>query len=317
MNLNFASKPFSTVELVAGSAALAPVALIAFFGLQVPRSQDLLPTVPSSLSTASILLSQSVSWSSDEQFSQPSQNASAGRKPRPVGSGLEGDNVILPEAASTKATGSPPADRSLIAATWLGRSRFDGAAGAERRLIEAGLLWGFADGIETTVSPYTRCGVLSPDATGSYEVRDRPTQSKSFATSCDPNLAESRADPSTQDRAAKAAIAPSPPLEQNPPGRLGEDAFVGGWADDTGECRQYQNHGAPPLVISTHAAKTASSKCDFRFIRQEAASRWRIVALCSREGKSWTAHVDLTLAGSDLTWSSERGTARYIRCLRS
>jgi hypothetical protein len=278
MNLNFAPKPFSTSELVAGSAALAPVALIAFFGLQVPQSQAPLPAVPSNLSTSAILLSQSVSWPSGEQFSQSSRSAGAIRKPRPLYFGSEGDSLIPPEPAGTTATDSPAADRPLIAAPWrLGRWQFDEAAGDEQRFIEAGLLWGFADGIETTVSRDT-----------------------------------------TLDRAAKVAIAPSPQLEQSPPSRLGggEDAFVGGWADDAGECRQYQNHGAP-LIISAHAAKTASGKCDFRFIRQEAASRWRIVALCSREGESWTAHVDLALAGSDLTWSSERGTARYVRCLRS
>jgi hypothetical protein len=274
MNLIFAPKPFSTSELVAGSAALAPVALIAFFGLRVPQSQNPLPAVPSSLSTASILSSQPVSWASGEQLGEPSQNAGFARKPRPSDPGSEDDTPILPEPAGTMATGSPAAVRPLAAPMW---RRFDDAAGAEQRLIEAGLLWRFSD----------------------------------------PDSAENRTEPSTQDRAAEVAIAPSLPLEKNPPGRRSgdEDAFVGGWADDTGECRQYQNHGAP-LVISTHAAKTASGKCDFRFVGREAASRWRIVALCTHEADSWTAHVDLTLAGSILTWSSERGTAKYVRCPR-
>ena len=237
MNVNFVPKSFSTYELVAGSAALAPVALIAFFGLRVPQSQNPLPAVPSSLSSAAVLLSQSVSWPYGEQFSERSQNAGVTRKPLPVGPGSEPDNLNLPEPDGPTATGSP--------------------------------------------------------------------------------AAEGRTGSSARDRAAEAALAPPAPLEQNPPNRRsgGEDAFVGGWADDTDECRQYQNHGAP-LVISTRAAKTGDGKCDFQFIRREAASRWRVVALCSREGETWTAHVALTVAGSNLIWSSERGVARYVRCLR-
>ena len=315
MNLNFAPKPFSTSEFVAGSAALAPVALIAFFGLRVPQSQNPSPALPSSFLTASIPLSQSVSWASGEQPSERSQIAGAAGKPQLVDPGSEGHKLIFPVPAGTKATGSASADRPLIAAM-PGRRRFDDAADAERRLIEAGLLWRFADGIETAESRPKRCGFPSPDAAGSHEVWDQATQSKSFAASCDPHSGASRTVPSTQVRAAEAAIAPS--LEQNSSSRrsAGEGAFVGGWAEDTVECRQYQNQGTP-LVISTHDAKTADGKCDFRFIRREAANRWRIVAMCSREGESWTAHVDLTLAGSNLTWSSERGTANYVRCLRS
>jgi hypothetical protein len=278
MNLNPAPKPFSMFELVAGSAALAPVALIALFGLQVLRAQNPSSAVPSSLFSASILSSQPVRWVPSEQFGEPSRNAGVVRKPRPVDLNSDGGSLILPDAAGTKATGSPVADRSPVATTWqLGRQRFADAADAEQRLIEAGRLWRFGD----------------------------------------PNSAENRTEASTRDRAIEAGIAPSSSLEQSPSSSRsgGEEAFVGGWADDAGECRQYQNHGAP-LVISARAAKTASGKCDFRYIRQEAASRWRIVALCSDEQESWTAHVDLMLAGSNLTWSSERGTAKYVRCLR-
>lgn len=317
MNLNFVSKSFSTYELVAGSAALAPVALIALFGLRVPQSENPLPAVSSSLSTASLLSSQSVSWASGEQFSERSRDAGITPKPRPVDPGSERDNRNLPEPGGPTATGSPAADSPLIAPTRrVGQSLRDDAAGAEQRLIEKGLLWKFADGTRTAEPRDTRCGFLSADAAGTREVWDRP-QPKSFATSCDPNSAEGRTEPSARERAAEAALAPPAPLEQNPPSRRGggEDAFVGGWADDAGECRQYQNRGAP-LAISTHAAKTADGKCDFQFIRREAASRWRAVALCSREGETWTAHVELALAGSNLIWSSERGVARYVRCLR-
>lgn len=236
MNLNFASKPFSTFERVAGCAALAVVALIAFFGLRVPQSQNPLPAVSSSLPAGPVPLPQSVGRAFSEQFGEPS----------PIDAGSERDKPIQPEPASPKATDTAAPDRPLVTAMF-GRWPFDDAA----------------------------------------------------------------------DPRPRVAVAPSSPPEQKRSSQRngGEDAFVGGWADDTGECRQYQNRSAP-LVIGTHAAKTDSGKCDFRSVKRETASRWRIVALCSSEGDSWTAHVDLTLAGSNLTWSSERGIARYVRCTR-
>lgn len=246
MNLNFASKPFSTFELVAGCAALAVVALIALFGLQVPQSQNPLPAVPSNLPVDPVLLPQAVGQAFSERFSEPSPNAGVARVPPPVDAGSAGDELIPPEPASPRTRSSATPDRPLVTAMF-GRWQADDAA----------------------------------------DTRQRPS------------------------------ITPSSPPEQSRSSQHsgGEDAFVGGWADDTDECRLYQNHGAP-LVISAHVAKTASGKCDFRSVKRETASRWRIVAQCSSEAESWTAHVDLTLAGSNLTWSSERGIAIYVRCRR-
>jgi hypothetical protein len=316
MSLNFAPKPFSTFELVAGSAALAPVALIAFFGLRVPQSQNPLPATPSSQATASIPLPRPPIPASSEHLSERSQNTGAVREPQSLDANSEGNNPVLPEPGSATATDSPAADRPVTAAVWrLGGWRFDDAAGVKQRLIEAGLLWGFADGMGRTESRDARCSFQSADAAGSHEVWDQPELS---ATPCDPSSAGSQTGLSTPDRTAEAAIAPSPPVEQNPPRQSSrsENTFIGGWADDPDECREGQNHGAP-LIISMHAARTASGKCDFRSVTPEAASRWHIVAACSSEGESWTAHVDLKLTGSNLTWSSERGTARYVRCLKS
>lgn len=318
MNLNFALKSFSTYELLAGSAALALVALIALFGLRVPQPQDLLPAVPSSLSTASLLSSQSVSWVSGEQFSERSQEAGIARKSRPTDPGSERDNRNLPESDGPTATGSPAADGARIAPTRrVGQSLRDDEVGDEQRLVEKGLLWKFAAGIQTTEPRDTQCGFVSADAAGTHEAWDRP-RPKSIATSCGQNSAEGQTEPSARERTAEAAFAPTTPLEQNPLSRRGgrDDAFVGSWADDADECREYQNRGAP-LAISTHAAKTADGKCDFQSIRREAGSRWRVVAQCLREGETWTAHVELALAGVNLIWSSERGVAKYVRCPRS
>jgi hypothetical protein len=274
------TKPFSIFEFLAGSAALAPVALIAFFGLRVPQSQVSSPDPSPSLSTASISPAESPIQASREQLGEQSQNITAVGNPHPVEPGSASDKPIVPEPSSAEVAGSQDANRPLVAAAWrLGRWRSDDAARVKQRWIEAGLLWGFAGGAQSQIAP-------SPD-----------------------------------DQTAEAAVAPSPPVEQNVeqnrPRRdsRSENTFIGGWADDTDECRQSQNRRAL-LVISAHAARTASAKCDFQSVRREAASRWHIVAQCSREGESWSAHVDLNLAGANLTWSSERGTATYVRCLK-
>jgi hypothetical protein len=124
--------------------------------------------------------------------------------------------------------------------------------------------------------------------------------------------------------------------------------FVGGWATDAGMCPGRADTGAAsrtrgspevwsassflgidtrsrppqpipdgnaPLVrISSRGAETAGAKCDFRSVRRATASRWQIQAVCSADGQSWNAHVSLTLNGSNLTWSSERGSIKYVRC---
>ena len=88
--------------------------------------------------------------------------------------------------------------------------------------------------------------------------------------------------------------------------------FIGGWALEAGECRQRE--GSAQLIINSRGAEAAGGKCDFRSIKQEAASRWHIRAVCSAAGQAWNARIDLSLIGPHLRWSSERGTETYIRC---
>ena len=45
-----------------------------------------------------------------------------------------------------------------------------------------------------------------------------------------------------------------------------------------------------------------------------AGATWTVKAVCSFNGKSWTANINLTRAGELLTWSSERGLVQYRRC---
>lgn len=292
MSSIFTPKPFSMFELVAGSAALAPVALIALFGLRVPQSQNALPAAPSNVAD-SLPLPQSPAPASRVRLSEQSQNAGAAREPDSRSSGSEGDDQSGSEPDT--ATSAPAEEGSSVAAAWrFGRWRLEDEASVKQRLMETGFLWG-----------------LSGEGT---QVRDdSPTE-----PSTQGQVAETQSQVTeTQGQVPDAALAPSPMVEQNPPRRdsRSESTFAGGWADDRGECRDGQNHHAP-LVINIHAAKTAAGKCDFQSVKREASSRWRVVALCSSEGESWTAHIDLKLAGSNLTWSSERGTTTYVRCLK-
>jgi peptidoglycan hydrolase-like protein with peptidoglycan-binding domain len=87
-------------------------------------------------------------------------------------------------------------------------------------------------------------------------------------------------------------------------------AFIGGWGTDAAECRN------SPLTITARRAEAGSAACDFHSTQREASNTWRLQARCSSDGERWNAHIQLTLSGRKLTWSSERGTATYVRCLR-
>lgn len=93
----------------------------------------------------------------------------------------------------------------------------------------------------------------------------------------------------------------------------GANSFIGSWTDSIDRCRR--GHSAP-LVISGHAAKTTSGECDFGSVSRETENRWRVTAICAANGTFWRANIDLELAKSALTWSSERGTETYVRCRR-
>jgi hypothetical protein len=95
------------------------------------------------------------------------------------------------------------------------------------------------------------------------------------------------------------------------PRGVGAGTFIGSWTDDIGRCRTGRK---APLVISSRAAKTAVSECNFGLVTREAANRWRVTATCAAGGKSWRANIALKLIEPNLTWSSERGTAIYVRC---
>jgi hypothetical protein len=97
------------------------------------------------------------------------------------------------------------------------------------------------------------------------------------------------------------------------PGVHASRTFIGRWALGAEECLQRVD--GTQLIIDTRGAETSGGKCDFRSFKQESAGNWRVQAVCSASGKSWSSDIGLKLNGPRLRWSSERGTETYVRCL--
>jgi Putative peptidoglycan binding domain len=99
------------------------------------------------------------------------------------------------------------------------------------------------------------------------------------------------------------------------PGVHASRTFIGRWALDAIECLNHDDGAL--LVINSRGAEAAGGKCDFRSFKQETANSWRIRAVCSASGKSWSADIGLRLVGPQLHWSSEKGVETYVRCLKT
>jgi peptidoglycan hydrolase-like protein with peptidoglycan-binding domain len=89
--------------------------------------------------------------------------------------------------------------------------------------------------------------------------------------------------------------------------------FVGAWGINVDQCQQALDNRSP-LRINAHRAEAFGATCQFNSTQRESANEWRIRASCADEHDRWNANIRLTLAGSRLTWTSERGTATYLRC---
>ncbi|MCF4128268.1 hypothetical protein [Methylobacterium sp. SyP6R] len=92
-------------------------------------------------------------------------------------------------------------------------------------------------------------------------------------------------------------------------------AYAGVWGPGLAACssRRSARHGLLPAVIRPGSARAGKTVCRFRNTRREGRS-WTMTASCSSAGRHWTSRVRLTVAGSRLTWASERGSATYTRC---
>lgn len=97
-----------------------------------------------------------------------------------------------------------------------------------------------------------------------------------------------------------------------------QDAFAttvaGTWVTDIRACpRGSGGTDAPPILITATRAEGGGGACSFGDVNGS-GSNWTLKAVCSFNGNTWTANVNLIRAGDLLTWSSERGVVKYRRC---
>jgi hypothetical protein len=90
------------------------------------------------------------------------------------------------------------------------------------------------------------------------------------------------------------------------------EPFIGTWASDAADCRATQGAG---VRISLRRAERYGAACSFGPMRREDAE-WRVKAVCTGNGTTWNANINLAVSGDRLRWSSERGTTVYVRSSR-
>ncbi|WP_123834373.1 hypothetical protein [Methylobacterium currus] len=92
-------------------------------------------------------------------------------------------------------------------------------------------------------------------------------------------------------------------------------AYTGVWGPSAAACARSRSarHGFLPAVIRPGSAQAGKTLCQFRDRRRDGRT-WTVTAACRSAGRRWTSRVRLTVAGSRLTWASERGSTTYTRC---
>ena len=176
---------------------------------------------------------------------------------------------------------SPPGVSSGDSATitqQLDLNQIEDAKRVQQRLIERGFLFGAADGVWGSRSRKALQDFRIANGMGDGDTWDEATQER-LLTASDANAAN-----------------------------ISDINFIGGWGTDAAQCRE------APLKITARRAEASGAACDFRSTQREGLNVWRLRAQCASSGERWTANIRVTLSGSKLVWSSERGTTSYVRC---
>jgi hypothetical protein len=82
-------------------------------------------------------------------------------------------------------------------------------------------------------------------------------------------------------------------------------SFLGRWCGE--------KHEPPVFINSRRATSSFGGVCEFTNF-DSAKGEWRVRAVCNQQQRSWTANVRLVLRANKLIWSSESGSASYLRC---
>jgi hypothetical protein len=197
------------------------------------------------------------------------------------------ENDLVPEAPVAALLPAPIATPDTVDTTTifptplLDLGQVEDAKRVQRRLIELGFLFATANGNWGPRSRKALRDFRDAQSLGNSDTWDEKTQQNLFS--------------------AATARAPA------------TGSFVGGWGVSVDNCRQAQDNRSP-LRIDTRRAEAFNTTCHFNSTQRESVNEWRIRASCADEHARWDANIRLTLAGSRLTWTSERGTATYLRC---
>jgi hypothetical protein len=338
MNSSYEQEPFSLSEFAAGSIAVAAVALIAYLGANISQPPNPPPARPSQSSPP-----QAPPLGPSAEVSQQRRRATTAMAPTPSNLLLEGVMVRRPEssdpdpaasdvpAARPRGTKVAPASNFFIEAApgAIVELQRPDAGSLPPPLIGPLDLLRTKDAISVQPSKPTRVAITQPaeaernpsNHSDALWIQTRLRDLGYYAGATNGIWGAASRD-ALRDFKAMNDLQEDDKRDQGTQQRLlskqnvrASSTFIGSWADDVDKCPGRQGSGAP-LIIRSRGAVTDGGKCDFREVKREAATRWRIQAACSVEGQSWNANISLKLTRSNLNWSSERGTQTYVRCLK-
>jgi Putative peptidoglycan binding domain len=338
MKVRFRQIPLSPSELAGGCVALAVVGLIALFGLGIVQIPALPPL--SGFSSASIQLPRALTGSSGGQASALSDSKAVAPEPQTYRLASEVDDQKPARATSAKTLGSALVYTADAESS--DRSRPD--------LLALPAILTQAQTAEATGPPSSEMERSPLNRSDAMWIQERLHDLGYFSGNRD-GVWDAASRNALHDFKSMNGLSPDDRWDKQTEQRLSsgrgiraDSTFIGGWATDIDQCQGGRQHGAP-IVITSRAAETASSKCTFRSITREVATSWRVTAMCSAGGNSWAANLQLRLTTANLTLdrmlepatestrvvgkhtdieyarfaddlviSTEQGTGRYVRC---
>ncbi|GMO43208.1 peptidoglycan-binding protein [Bradyrhizobium ottawaense] len=116
---------------------------------------------------------------------------------------------------------------------------------------------------------------------------------------------------SATEQILMAAMAPNTPSDI-------EGAFsasvTGAWTTDLRACPGASG-GTDALVvtITTKGAETDGARCEFQSFSGSGVN-WKVAAVCAVSGETRKTNINLVRSNEVLTWSSAKGTIKYLRC---
>jgi len=341
MNLSNEQEPFSLSELAAGSTAVVAVALIAFLGVRVSQPANPLPADISQATPSPAAAPSSSAEASQRRRHVPTATALARQSPAPNDAIMR---VLESSDPNSAASNPPPSSPSNPVATTQTPSNLlveaDPSTIVEMRSADTGgappPLIGPLDLFRTKDA----ISVQPPKPTSEAAIAVPPEPERNPSNRSDAIWIQTKlrdlgyfagigngvwgpaSRSALRDFKTMNALQEDDKWDRETEQRLlskqnvpASSTFIGGWAQSVEECKRFRGSSAP-LVIRSRGAETDSVKCSFRSVKREVATMWRIQAACSAAGQSWNANVSLKLVGSNLNWSSERGSETYVRCVK-